>query len=116
MTDVLGRCASGHDPDAFAAAQATIAQLETALKSSGTIGVAIGILMERLKVAPADAFDVLAVASRQENRELRDVASDLVDTGELGHVRPHEHDCGSTADKRQHAAGTEMTASPTGQS
>jgi AmiR/NasT family two-component response regulator len=92
MTDVLGYCTStGQEPDALAAAQAKIANLEAALESAGSIGVAIGILMERLKIAPADAFEVLVRTSQHEHRKLRDVASDLVYTGELGHVRLHDH-------------------------
>jgi hypothetical protein len=105
MIDAIGRCASsGRESGGLAAAQAKIAHLETALESSGTSGVAIGILMERLKIAPADAFDVLVSASQHEHLKLRDIASDLVHTGELGHVRSHEHGDDGTADKRQHAA------------
>ena len=57
--------------------------LETALKSSREIGVAIGILMERHKITTEQAFDMLRIASQHTHRKLREVASDLVRTGEL---------------------------------
>jgi len=38
--------------------------------------------MERERVSSGQAFDVLRRASQHLNRKLRDVAQDLVDTGE----------------------------------
>ena len=46
------------------------------------IGQAQGILMERERIASGEAFDILRRASQHLNRKLRDVAEDLVDTGE----------------------------------
>lgn len=46
------------------------------------IGQAQGILMERERISATQAFDVLRRASQHLNRKLRDVAQDLVDTGD----------------------------------
>ena len=59
-------------------------QLETALASSRTIGAAVGILVERLRIPPAHAFERLRAASQHSNRKVSDVATELVDTGTLG--------------------------------
>jgi AmiR/NasT family two-component response regulator len=88
MTDALSNSLfAGQEWHDRADAQAKIANLETALESSRTIGMAMGILIERLKVAPDEAFDALVETSQHEHRKLRDIASDLVFTGELGRVR-----------------------------
>jgi GAF domain-containing protein len=56
--------------------------LATALRSRDVIGQAKGILMERRRILPADAFDVLRTASQRRNTPLREVAFDLVSTGQ----------------------------------
>jgi GAF domain-containing protein len=56
--------------------------LHAALTARGVIGQAQGILMERERITADLAFDVLRRASQHLNRKLRDVAQDLVDTGE----------------------------------
>lgn len=56
--------------------------LHAALGTREVIGQAQGILMERERVSSGQAFDVLRRASQHLNRKLRDVAQDLVDTGE----------------------------------
>ena len=56
--------------------------LMTALNSRETIGEALGILMERERISADQAFDVLRRASQHLNVKLRDVAQNLVDTGE----------------------------------
>jgi AmiR/NasT family two-component response regulator len=53
-----------------------------ALGTREVIGQAQGILMERERITPGQAFDILRHASQHLNRKLRDVAQDLVDTGE----------------------------------
>ncbi len=55
--------------------------LQQALLSRDVIGQAKGILMERLKVTPEDAFDLLRRASQQLNIKLREVAQGLAETG-----------------------------------
>jgi AmiR/NasT family two-component response regulator len=56
--------------------------LHAALATREVIGQAQGILMERERVTASQAFDILRRASQHLNRKLRDVAQDLVDTGE----------------------------------
>ena len=57
--------------------------VEAALHSSRDIGAAQGILMERYKISREEAFGLLSVASQRVNRKLRDVALQIVDTGEV---------------------------------
>jgi hypothetical protein len=57
--------------------------VEAALTSSRDIGAAQGILMERYKVSRDEAFGLLAVSSQHTNRKLRDVAVQLLETGEV---------------------------------
>ena len=57
--------------------------LEQALLSRDVIGQAKGILMERLKVTPDDAFDILKSSSQRLNLKLREVARELTATGEV---------------------------------
>lgn len=59
-----------------------IDNLAAALASREIIGQAQGILMERERVAADEAFDILRRASQHLNRKLKEVAQDLVDTGE----------------------------------
>jgi len=59
-----------------------VEHLEQALSSRELIGQAQGILMERERITPDQAFDVLRRASQHLNVKLREVAQHLVDTGE----------------------------------
>lgn len=61
--------------------------LAEALRTREVIGQAQGILIERDRITPAQAFDVLRRASRNMNIKLREVAETLVETGET----PPEH-------------------------
>jgi AmiR/NasT family two-component response regulator len=67
--------------------------LQQALLSRDVIGQAKGILMERLKVTPEVAFDVLREASSRLNVKLRELARQVAETGELqaGSSRPSGH-------------------------
>jgi hypothetical protein len=56
--------------------------LHAALATREVIGQAQGILMERERINSDEAFDVLRRASQHLNVKLRDVAQELVDTGE----------------------------------
>jgi hypothetical protein len=58
------------------------AHLQKALVSRDVIGQAQGILMERERLTSDQAFAVLRQASQRLNVKLRDVAQDLVDSGE----------------------------------
>jgi hypothetical protein len=57
--------------------------LEAALESSRTIGVALGVLMSARKVTQEQAFTLLRVASQNLHRKLRAVAAEVVETGTL---------------------------------
>jgi GAF domain-containing protein len=57
--------------------------LEVALQSRAIIDQAKGILMERYKLTADNAFQVLARASMTSNTKVRDIAENLVRTGEL---------------------------------
>ncbi len=73
------------------AAQAAVAlrsaqteeHLRSAMATRTLIGQAQGILMERLKVTPDQAFAVLSRVSQERNEKLREVARRLVETGEV---------------------------------
>ena len=55
--------------------------MQQALLSRDVIGQAKGILMERLKITPEDAFDLLRRASQQLNIKLGEVARGLAEAG-----------------------------------
>jgi hypothetical protein len=57
--------------------------LHQALSSRDVIGQAKGILMERLRVTPEEAFDALRRSSQRLNVKLREVAAALAETGEF---------------------------------
>jgi GAF domain-containing protein len=57
-------------------------QLRTAVDSRAGIGQAVGILMERHRVTAEAAFEMLKVASQKLNIRLRDVAEQVVRTGQ----------------------------------
>jgi hypothetical protein len=57
--------------------------LHEALSSRDVIGQAKGILMERLRITPAEAFDALRRSSQRLNVKLREVAAQLAETGEF---------------------------------
>jgi GAF domain-containing protein len=57
--------------------------LQTAMASRAAIEQAKGILMERFKLSADQAFQALARASMAANTKLRDVADQVVETGEF---------------------------------
>jgi len=78
----IGLLIAAHASVAFADAK-QISQLQQAIDTRDLIGQAKGILMERYRITSQQAFLVLATASRNTNRKLRDVAGHLASTGEL---------------------------------
>jgi hypothetical protein len=58
-------------------------ELRRGLETRAVIGEAVGILMERLRLRPDAAFGLLRDASQRRNVKLREVATHLVETGEL---------------------------------
>ncbi|GAA4744876.1 GAF and ANTAR domain-containing protein [Modestobacter marinus] len=71
--------------NAEAAARATndVANMRQAMASRAVIEQAKGILMERYKVTPEQAFTLLTHASQRTNVKLRDIAEELTATGLL---------------------------------
>jgi GAF domain-containing protein len=63
-------------------------ELQAALVTREVIGQAEGILIERERITAEQAFVVLRRASQHLNIKLRDVARDLVDTGERPQTGP----------------------------
>lgn len=59
-----------------------VEQLQTALRTSRIIGQAIGIVMTRRFVTQDEAFTLLRRASNNTNRKLREIAEDIVSTGD----------------------------------
>lgn len=57
------------------------ANLEQAIDSHRLIGQAVGILVERHRLLPGQAFDRLKQASQNRNLKLRDVAARVIQTG-----------------------------------
>jgi GAF domain-containing protein len=68
---------------AYQSARELADNLQAALEARAVIDQAKGILMERHKLTPDQAFQLLAKASMATNRKLRDLADTLVATGEL---------------------------------
>jgi hypothetical protein len=70
-----------------------VVNLQAALATREMIGQAQGILIERERVTPDQAFDILRRASQHLNVKLRDIAQNLVDTGERPDTgTPHDID------------------------
>ncbi len=76
--------------DALQDARELAANLQKAMESRAVIEQAKGILVERYKLTPEQAFRLLAGASMRVNRKVRDLAEELVLTGELPGAPP-EH-------------------------
>ncbi|MCC6496956.1 MAG: ANTAR domain-containing protein [Propionibacteriaceae bacterium] len=56
-------------------------QLQRAVESHRLIGEAVGILVERHRCLPSEAFARLRLASQNRNVKLRDVAAQVIETG-----------------------------------
>ncbi len=67
----------------YQSAQAVARNLEFALESPGFIDQAKGILIERHKLTPDQAFQALVTVSSRTNTKLREIAERLVHTGEF---------------------------------
>jgi len=66
------------------------ANLETALESSREIGAAIGVLMAHHKIPQDAAFALLRETSQALHRKLRDIATDVLETGALPDPLTHQ--------------------------
>lgn len=67
----------------LAAASDQVVHLEAALHSNRQIGIALGIIVERYKVTPETAFDVLTRLSQDRNEKARVVAERIIETGQM---------------------------------
>ena len=68
---------------AYSSARGMADNLQAALESRAVIDQAKGILIERHKLTPDQAFQLLAQLSMHANRKVREVAEHLVHTGEI---------------------------------
>ncbi|PWW22559.1 GAF domain-containing protein [Geodermatophilus normandii] len=68
---------------AYQSARDMADNLEIALDSRAVIDQAKGVLIERYKLTPDQAFQLLAQASMHANQKVRDIADHLVHTGEF---------------------------------
>lgn len=59
------------------------ANLEAALRTNREIGTAIGILMARHTVTRDQAQELLRLASQDSNRKMNEIATEVVETGQL---------------------------------
>jgi response regulator NasT len=76
-------------------------QLATALKASRNTSVVVGVLMERLRLPEAEAYDRLRHYARSHARKVADVASDILSA--TGLLNEAIMQIGSGPIKRGHA-------------
>lgn len=80
-SEKVGWVFASHASVAFASAR-NDAQLHEAIVSRQGIGEAMGVLMHRYKLPRHEAFELLKRGSQSRNVKLRDIAAEVVDTGE----------------------------------
>jgi transcriptional regulator with GAF, ATPase, and Fis domain len=78
VADIVGAHAAAALADAVGQAQ-----MRAALDSRTVIGQATGVLMERFDLPPDAAFGVLRRLSQAQNLKLRDIATQVVETGRI---------------------------------
>lgn len=83
LTDALALADHAALALAHAAARVQVANLEVALQTNREIAIAIGIVMDRLRVPEQHAFDHLRQLSETGHVKLRDIASKIALTGEV---------------------------------
>lgn len=69
---------NGKEVDEAARLAVTVAQLEHALASRVRVEQAIGVLAERHRLRPREAFDLLRGAARSRGRRVTEIAQDVV--------------------------------------
>ncbi len=82
FSKVIGQVFASHAGVALKGA-ITEAGMEKTIESRDIIGQAKGILMERRDLPAADAFDTLRALSRDNNIPVREIAEQIVTTGEI---------------------------------
>jgi GAF domain-containing protein len=80
--------------------------LQIAMASRSVIDQAKGVLIERFKLTPDQAFRVLAAVSMATNTKLREVADRLVSTGELPMSPRSDRRAGQTSARHRTAAAS----------
>jgi hypothetical protein len=68
----------GKEADEVARLAATVTQLEHALATRVRVEQAIGVLAERHRLRPREAFDLLRGAARSQGRRVTEIAQDVV--------------------------------------
>jgi GAF domain-containing protein len=83
--EAIGTILAAHAALAFARAREReqISGLEQAVASNRAIGMAIGILMAIRRIGQDEAFDLLRTVSQRTNRKVREIADEVVHTGQL---------------------------------
>ncbi|MEU4291723.1 GAF and ANTAR domain-containing protein [Kribbella sp. NPDC026596] len=79
----VGRLLAAHAAVAYSGAQRE-ENLLAAIETRDLIGQAVGLLMERYTITSDRSFNTLIRFSRQSNRKLRDVATELIRDAEAG--------------------------------
>jgi hypothetical protein len=82
MTDQIKTLA-----EELAIARERITHLETALVTNRHIAMAVGIVMARRGLTEEQAFDALREASQRRHVKVREIAEEIVYTGQLPHPR-----------------------------
>jgi hypothetical protein len=99
-----------NEPEEAERLAVTVAQLEHALASRVRVEQAIGVLAERNRLRPREAFDLLRGAARSRGSRVTDIAQDVVESAanpllrlpdELTRQRPK---AGRSARRGRHAA------------
>jgi GAF domain-containing protein len=88
--EAIGTILAAHAALALARAREReqISGLEQAVASNRSIGMAIGILMAIRRIGQDEAFDLLRRVSQRTNRKLREIADEVVHTGQLPDAPP----------------------------
>lgn len=84
-SETIGCIFATHAAIALAGAEASdqVTNLQLAQESNREIGMAMGVLMSRHRLTQSQAFDMLRMASQHTHRKLREVATDVAETGML---------------------------------
>lgn len=90
---VVGTESIGEDLTEVRDLRAREAQLSTALEHSREISVAVGVIMERLKVDRKSAFETLRQAARAKRRRVADVAAELLECADRLNSITTKKDC-----------------------
>lgn len=78
--EASGAPAGGGASDEVARLAVTVAQLEHALAARVRVEQSIGVLAERHRLAPRQAFDLLRKAARSRGQKVVELAEDVVDS------------------------------------